>query len=53
MSVIDSLKNAFRTDSPEQTPEFRCQFCENEYETAYSICPKCGSERVEPIGQDD
>ncbi len=53
MGVIESIKNAFRSGEAGSTAAFRCEFCDEEFETAYSICPSCGSEKVEPLGPQD
>jgi len=48
MSVIESIKAAIRADPPEEEPtaQYRCEFCDSDFETSYSFCPDCGSERV-------
>jgi rRNA maturation endonuclease Nob1 len=50
MSVIDSIKEVFGVENPDRTDSpgrYHCQFCGEDYDTAYSFCPDCGSERVE------
>ncbi|WP_440989886.1 hypothetical protein [Haloarchaeobius baliensis] len=46
MGVIDSIRRVFQRTEEPTVPAFRCEFCDETFETAYSICPGCGSERV-------
>lgn len=48
MSVLDSLRKALGsgTTDPANDVRYHCQFCDCEFETAYSFCPECGSERI-------
>ncbi|WP_435332825.1 DUF1272 domain-containing protein [Haloarchaeobius sp. TZWWS8] len=49
MSVINTIKNAIGAGTKESTAIYECGFCEEQYETAYSICPGCGGEDIARI----
>lgn len=51
MSVFDSIRDALGggTEDPDNDVRYQCEFCDSEFETAYSFCPDCGSERVAEV----
>jgi hypothetical protein len=51
MSVLDSIREALGGASadPENDVRHQCRFSDREFETAYSICPDRGSERITEI----
>jgi len=52
MSVLDSIKRAIGgsdADGSDGAVHYHCDFCDRDYQTAYSFCPDCGSERISEV----
>lgn len=48
MSVLDSIKQALGNDDAQDDSQvqYHCDFCDSDFQTAYTFCPDCGSERI-------
>jgi|GEM_PF-1860310 predicted Zn-ribbon and HTH transcriptional regulator len=49
MRVLDSIEEGLGGQPPadDVSVHSHCEFCDSEFDTAYSSCPDCGSEHIQ------